>query len=1253
MPKKLDFSAFEGADSAGDKRAPALDFSAFELPLLPDDPTLMPADAAESLIRQYKFRGKDPGIEVLYGFGAEGSRQKFVRPKTYFGAAKPEPTGDPTFDKAKEKLKADLDASYAKELQSQTSVMEQFAEGLIRPTENLALGAIEIATGDEQPSTLMTNTQVKYGHLSPAQKVSYTLGAAVGYVGPGVAINSVTKGLLKIGTTMAGKAKLVQQASQIVSPQIAKLAKMGTDAIQKLPTETLRNIVAEGSSMFFKNGASLAVEGAAWGALESRGELDKAIEGAVVFPLAGAALAGAAPAVVAGGKAVARGAGKLISKFTPAGEEAVIQAPSKSMVTRQPVKETGMERAEHVKNRDVAEKAWNSEHHPNEVLLRTQDELPPGLRTEDYLLLKKTETARLTAFEEVNSRVQSAKIFGHWKHETEQAGKIGKQLDALHLQREALTKRLADTKGLKIEEVLPKTIDDLKLSYSAKSHLEDTFGSLQGVPKQAEMGEMITTLYDNGLNMAQATSVAKQMMLPKIVTKKLTPHKAIEVGVSSEKLRQVERQIARLERHRDRYLSLAKEVEKKPGFTKEVDESLVKMRSEEVQALIGDTYRDKLEKLGVPIGSRELRLPFSKVKIFGKEINIGGRALRSLMNQSERDNFIEMQTHIPVFQLRQKLIEGVNVRSHLNKAMMDAYNPDAMVKELKQIGVDGHDLTQWMRYTRSTKEGVKWDPSAIKEGSYEIPAFDPKTMGPEPAKEVKDILFKIREAMDRTHEMQASAGIDIGYRPGYVPILKKHLEATGIGRYRKTKVNAPSFTKHRYRGLVPEGEESRHELDFYNWFPHTIRGGIKSAAFPNVSEEINSALFHFKNMGYGQYAEEFLKQVSTSLGHKAREETIEWLVTEAVNKNSHWNKAATQLYRDLSGEKVPLGEDLARGFQHIMYYNLIGVNPHNLLQQFMSPEMVTGAEIGLKWSLAGRAQAYGRVFSKEAMTDLERVKTQLYPENMDAVLFGEVQGKRRKWLEMISKSMGLPGWPGMKAFSAIDQKNREAAFLGAIAKWRAARKSGKVNEAIEHLLEGEKSQIAMTWEKYGEQAAMDRFGLIISKRSNYAYTMMEQGEAFQGSLGRLVTFPQFGVNQWMRHIEAVRYYKKTGKAAPLTALIGYGVGGAVAMKYLFGVDFYQNKINVPPGMNIATLELSGGIPQSAMLGLGNLSPLTPFTAVMGGKAMPHTRVLQQYKKYFGEGDSSKKPTKKDDDFFGIEGVVGIRPKKDKRKKRYQ
>src|SRR3990167_7276105 len=115
MPKKLDFSAFEGADSAGDKRAPALDFSAFELPLLPDDPTLMPADAAESLIRQYKFRGKDPGIEVLYGFGSEGSRQRFVRPKTYLGPAKAEPVDDPAYEKAREKLKADLDASYAKE----------------------------------------------------------------------------------------------------------------------------------------------------------------------------------------------------------------------------------------------------------------------------------------------------------------------------------------------------------------------------------------------------------------------------------------------------------------------------------------------------------------------------------------------------------------------------------------------------------------------------------------------------------------------------------------------------------------------------------------------------------------------------------------------------------------------------------------------------------------------------------------------------------------------------------------------------------------------------------------------------------------------------------------------------------------------------------------------------------------------------------------------------------------------------------
>jgi hypothetical protein len=602
-----------------------------------------------------------------------------------------------------------------------------------------------------------------------------------------------------------------------------------------------------------------------------------------------------------------------------------------------------------------------------------------------------------------------------------------------------------------------------------------------------------------------------------------------------------------------------------------------------------------------------------------------------------------MQTGVPVFQLRQEMIEGVNIRSHLTKAVADAYQPDQVYKQLRNIGANGEELSLWMRYVRSTKDGVKWDPSAVEIGPYKIPAFDPKSMGPEPAQEVKELLFKSRQMLDHVHEMQRSAGVDIGYLPGYVPIKKAYLESLGTGRVKRNKLNEPSFLQRRKRGEVSEEEAKRYELDFYNWMPSSVRGGIKSAAFPNMAEKVNAAYWHFKNAGRGQYADEFLKQVSTALGHKGSTETIEFIASEVAKQNSQWIGAATKIYE--AHGKMPLGEDLHLGIQNVMYNLAIGLNPKTMLQQFMQPEWVGAAEIGLKWTEKGKALAFGgKLFSKESRAALERVKSRLYPEELDVALMGEPKGERRKSIELISQAMGMPGWPGMKLFAALDKKNRELMYLGAIEKWKWATKNGKLKETMEHLLEGEKSQILKAWERSGEQEAMDRFGLIVSKRSNYAYNLVEKGEFFQQGIGAKIPFVNFGVNQWMRHIEASRHFLKTKDPMPLAKLIAYGVGGAVAFQELTGQKFFPTKIPVPGG----SLEMSSAIPQAAMFGMGTLSPLTAYTSVVGGRLFTPTRVKDQYERYLGKGKKEKKQ-KRDPNFIGIEGGFGFRPAKKKKR----
>ena len=451
----------------------------------------------------------------------------------------------------------------------------------------------------------------------------------------------------------------------------------------------------------------------------------------------------------------------------------------------------------------------------------------------------------------------------------------------------------------------------------------------------------------------------------------------------------------------------------------------------------------------------------------------------------------------------------------------------------------------------------------------------------------------------------SGSGQKVGYTPGYVAIKPKVGFFTTTANLKIKEQSKAGLLEKRTTGLIPEEERALYHTDLYDLIPIMNRDAINAAVYSPVIEKANVVSWMLRASGNPTRADEFVKYVSRALGHKNTNETVQVLSMDLVNKNEPLLKRLAEM----SGGDKTLLQDAKTALYEMMYNSYIGLSSSGLLKQFLQPELVGAAEIGLKNVAFGKIGAYAPKNRAATKAALERVKNRLYPEQVNYAMLGEVQ---RQWLKTLVNISNIPAKPGMAVFSKIDNKNREVIFLGAIKQFKSAAKKGgdALSKVMSDLLPAERNRIMESFKQYGSQEAMDVYGLIRSKRSNYAYNLAEKANFFAEGFGSYIPFVHWGQNQWIRHMEATRLAMK-GKPAPLAAQLAYGVGGTIAIQQILNERFYPSVLQTGAG----TLSVSSGLPQSAILGLGEIDPMTAVKGVASGDVVAW---LRYYKKVDGK-----------------------------------
>src|SRR3990167_5887881 len=394
-----------------------------ETPELPLTVLGMNPEKAQVLFSQYEAKGVDPGYEVITVMKPGGTEQK-VRPKTYIRGQKPLSL------EAQKRIREQLDEERKRVAQSRTSAFEQVMEGLTRPTNELVMGAMSIITQDPSYMELVkdpNHAEIPFEDLDPVQKSAYAIGTAVGYAGPGTMMNTAAKGMVKVGLKKAGKEAAAKAAQKTTLKYVGK-------TVGKLPgPDVAKQIIGSYAGKFIKNAPTLAIEGAAWEALASGGDLERTIEGAYMFPLMG-------PAAEVGMKGISQGLKKGIGKM------------SDTVIKKLPVRA------------------------PDDVFTR-----PEGLTDEAYRKMKLVEGFHLSSMQEAEREWAQAQL----KVKNNRIQKVVKSIQTkkqvLVERRDKLAEQLKNKKAIEVIYGAPKSFDDIKGSYNLKAELQDKFGSLKNL----------------------------------------------------------------------------------------------------------------------------------------------------------------------------------------------------------------------------------------------------------------------------------------------------------------------------------------------------------------------------------------------------------------------------------------------------------------------------------------------------------------------------------------------------------------------------------------------------------------------------------------------------------------------------------------------------------------------------------------------------------------------------------------------------
>jgi len=1091
---------------------------------LPYDVSMIEPKVAEKWIKAYEAAGVEPEIELTYGYGPDNERETFVRNK--------EKIIDPTYKKVSKYVAEREKKRFGKGAQDFTSATEQLAEGLIRDTERLMLGAAEILTGEEMPSQIFTYEKIPFEHLSTGQKTAFVVGNFMGLAGPGAVFNAAGKGLVKTGLSVIRRPDLFKAASteaQILSKHL----------IARAPFETVRAGLEASSNSFIKNWGTLSLEGAMWEYADSRGDVERAIHGAWMFPLVGSALPGVFTSGVAGTIKSAEIAGKAARKI-----KGLFNRPSlrgKTPITRK------------VESAEAG--ATFADLKGGEQELMTVD--PALLKDPHYVARKKVLLAKDQAAEQVDREIRQAKILN--QHDAYES-KIKKQEGLIEINERQKSNEIrsrAKTERHNVVEDAPTSIKELPLGEAAKKRVQK-YGSLDGMYKwmAAENKTMYEALRAVGLNHKEAYRVVDSIKYPKLIVKPRTPagegrykYKTSKIKAHDSVLKKARQKIANFKRRQAK-------LRDNPLWNPEASPEMARLSKMGLKEAAARAFLNQTQRMG--LDTRDLK-PSWLMSHFPE----------NFMTQGTFWNMVEASTGIPVHQVRTNLILGNYKKSHLI-AESSKIGYVKNLSKLQRLVPDGKKLYDLMHYTYMTKPGpggkAVWNPNGrTGKGVIDTPALAEKEI---PSAETIELMLKLRENINWGREI-ISRDQKVGFLENYVAARRDYNVPKEQFSAKKKLLKKKGLLHKRGIGLIPEELKGEYITDMYKLMPRMMTDSINTAAYSGIMEQANSA-YHMLKATSDKRADRFMNYVQRSMGTQSKEDAIEAMSMHMFSQQKDWVEYFGKLAEQEIGGK--LTTSMWQTLTKNMFNGYIGSSPTVLVKQFMQPFVVGGAEVGLhrvakaklmvygpgalskaEKMVLGRSKDYQKISSKfmtESDRHLDRVRQRLYADKTNFSDLGQHQQTRTL---QVARILELPGeLTGMKIFTSLDKANREVMFLAGRDYFKSHYKKGNSKEAMAHLLPAERNRMTAALEEYGTEAFYDEGGLIISERANFAYDIADKPEWFAEGIGKHVPFVTWQGNQWMRHLQnldmILRDPKNPKAYVPLGTRLAVGFGGVLAFQ---------------------------------------------------------------------------------------------------------
>lgn len=531
----------------------------------------------------------------------------------------------------------------------------------------------------------------------------------------------------------------------------------------------------------------------------------------------------------------------------------------------------------------------------------------------------------------------------------------------------------------------------------------------------------------------------------------------------------------------------------------------------------------------------------------------GGKFLRNM----ERANMLDKVMKTDVVASIDALIKGTFKKANLKADVGAQVAP--VIKKLEKSGMTPQQITRALRYFE-TSEGGEVVFNALGRGGKNIRApWQASSVGraiPQLSAEQAQGLSQLRQFFNGIDGQFGRFSEKLGQRrvQGYVPLYTKQFVSRGEGGSNLGGIFEPGPAK--ARGAVAGFDSRKHEDNIYKLIDIYSSQLAKHEAFVDVVPKVTKEFHKLQLLGDTENANWFFKTAMRAMGIKTEQRGSEILGKMYGTQIAQANQGLLQgIQNAVAPNKTNVVDKVLDVLHSSTFSNLLFTNPKTMLKQSVQTPLVGAGELGLKWVGLGNKSWTLKDKAGKLAADMMP-----YMRAKDPSVLREAVLQEGTDFRTAKKVMGLIGKPGEYLFNKLDVRNRGTAFAGAYRQFKDGIERGMnpntslgratLSDVMDGMLSGEQSLIMNAWKRGGDEAAARMYGIVRSRRINFAYSIADTPEIFAEGLGRFVPFTTWSTNMLMRTVGDINE-RNIGTLAKRIAL---PTAYLAAFRSLTGVD---------------------------------------------------------------------------------------------------